>query len=358
VKKESNYTALKNPVTITEQDWLEGTLPILSVFNWVYNHKDFIRESIESVLIQKTSFPVEIIIHDDASNDGTREIIIEYQEKYPRLFRNILHKENQWSQGKSVMTPLFEKPNGKYIALTHGDDYWNDPYKLQKQVDFLEANEDYVASFHDVKVLKKDGILHDNFLTKLPKSWETIEDLARYGQYIQTNTFLFRNVTKNYPEIFNKFPAGDFALQLYILQFGKIKYFPEVMSVYRYQVGVHSSMIAEKQSYNFHTWLLPLWLYFSSIGNKSISLIMIQRIYEYLDTIKGEELSERFATFLCEGMESADRIKFINDTIEFFENNRLEIAENAIHHHMKESTIAYILKVVVYKLKVKIFKKI
>jgi glycosyltransferase involved in cell wall biosynthesis len=329
----------------------------VSVFCPVYNHEKYLRQCIDGVLMQKTNFQIEVFVQDDASTDGSPNIILEYARKQDNIIP-ILHEKNVFSTGESINKYFFGHAKGKYITICEGDDYWTDPNKLQKQVDFLESNEDYVASFHDVQVLKNDGILYENFLTKLPKSWETIEDLARYGQYIQTNTFLFRNVIKNYPEIFLKFPVGDFVLQLYIAQFGKIKYFSEVMSVYRYQVGVHSSMSADKQSYNFHTWLLPLWLYFSSIGNKSISLMMIQRIYEYLDTIKGEELSEKFATFLCEGMESADRIKFINDTIEFFENNRLEIAENAIHHHVKESTILDLFKVVVYKLKVKIFKKI
>ena len=131
---------MTEPILITEHKWTDDTTPVLSVFSWVYNHRDFIRESIESILMQKTNFKVEIIIHDDASNDGTAEIIREYEAKYPQLFNNILQKENQWSQGKSVMTPLFEKPKGRFIALTHGDDYWTDPLKLKKQVEFLENN--------------------------------------------------------------------------------------------------------------------------------------------------------------------------------------------------------------------------
>ena len=114
---------MDTPIVITEHKWPSDTQPVVSIFNWVYNHKDYIRESIDSILMQKTTFRVEIIIHDDASNDGTAEIIKEYEVIYPKLFNNILQKENQWSQGKSVMTPLFERPKGKYVALAHGDDY-------------------------------------------------------------------------------------------------------------------------------------------------------------------------------------------------------------------------------------------
>ena len=89
---------VNNPLTIapiTEQNWPIESKPVLTVFSWVYNHKDYIYESIESILRQKTNFKVEIIMHDDASNDGTKEIIIDYEKKYPRLFNNILHKKNQ-----------------------------------------------------------------------------------------------------------------------------------------------------------------------------------------------------------------------------------------------------------------------
>jgi glycosyltransferase involved in cell wall biosynthesis len=153
VKKVNNYTPLSAPVSVTEQVWTDDIMPVVSVFNWVYNHKEYIRESIESILMQQTTFPIEIIIHDDASNDGTKEIILEYQEKYPRLFRNILQEENQWSQGKSVMAPLITAPRGNYIALTHGDDYWTDPLKLQKQVDFLEENPTYTICWTDYNEL-------------------------------------------------------------------------------------------------------------------------------------------------------------------------------------------------------------
>lgn len=224
---------LDKPIQITEQNWPSGTAPVLSVFNWVYNHKDFIRESIESILIQKTNFPVEIIIHDDASNDGTREIILEYQEKHPQLFRNVLHDENQWSQGKSVMTPLFEMPKGKYIALTHGDDYWTDPYKLQKQVGFLEGNADYSICFHNVQILKRGDFLKD-YLTKKVQTSTSIQDLA-YGNYMHTHSVVFRNNNDIFEKCtwLSEIKAVDYSLHLINAQVGKIKKLDDVMAVYR-----------------------------------------------------------------------------------------------------------------------------
>jgi glycosyltransferase involved in cell wall biosynthesis len=147
---------LSSPVRLIYQSWPEGTLPVVSVFNWVYNHADYIRESIESILNQETTFPVEIIIHDDASTDGSTQIIREYESKYPHLFRNILQKDNQWSQGKCVVRPLFEMPRGGYVALTHGDDYWTDFQKLETQFHYMIENQDCVACFHQSRLVDEN----------------------------------------------------------------------------------------------------------------------------------------------------------------------------------------------------------
>ena len=149
---------LPHPVRLTEQVWPEGTVPAVSVFNWAYNHVDFIRESIDSILMQETTFPVEIIIHDDASTDGTTEIIREYEAKYPQLFRNIIQTGNQWSQGKSVMDPMFTAPRGEFIALAHGDDYWTSPHKLQKQVVLLESKPQASGCFARASIVGASGV--------------------------------------------------------------------------------------------------------------------------------------------------------------------------------------------------------
>jgi glycosyltransferase involved in cell wall biosynthesis len=230
---------LNKPIIITEQKWPEGTIPVISIFNWVYNHKDFIRASIESILIQKTNFPIEIIIHDDASNDGTKEIILEYQTKYPQLFNNILQEENQWSQGKSVMTPLFEKPKGKYLALSHGDDYWTDPLKLQKQVDFLEANNEYVMSFHDaIQVDETNFIINDKASPYVYNKDLNSLELKKVAAEIPTMTRVFRNVLHSIPIELENLVNGDVVLASLCGQFGKCKYMQDIEpSAYRIHSG-------------------------------------------------------------------------------------------------------------------------
>jgi hypothetical protein len=95
------------------------TIPVVSFFYRVHNYKEYFRESIENILVQKTTFPIEIVIHDYVSNDSTQTNILEYQEKGPHLFRNTLYEENQWSIYKIVMTPLFEITNWQiYCVIT------------------------------------------------------------------------------------------------------------------------------------------------------------------------------------------------------------------------------------------------
>ncbi|HKK83432.1 MAG TPA: glycosyltransferase, partial [Atribacterota bacterium] len=146
-----DYDLLNNPVPIADQNWERNISPLVTIGCITYKHEKYIRDSIEGFLIQKTTFPVEIIIHDDASPDKTPEIISEYEQKYPNLFFTIFQDENQFSIGN---TPIFgnfiyPKSRGKYIAFCEGDDYWSDPLKLQKQVDFLEENPDYSLCSHE-----------------------------------------------------------------------------------------------------------------------------------------------------------------------------------------------------------------
>ena len=111
----------------------------LSVVCITYNHERFIRDCLEGFVMQKTDFPFEILINDDASTDKTADIIREYEAKYPHLFRCVYQTENQQGK-KNVWTDiLFPMVQGEYVALYEGDDYWTNPLKLQKQVDFLDA---------------------------------------------------------------------------------------------------------------------------------------------------------------------------------------------------------------------------
>lgn len=134
------YDALKMDrlQSLRDQSWPEDTQPLISISCTVFNQIDYIENCIESFLNQKTSFPVEILIHDDFSTDGTAELVKKYESEYPALIRPIFQKENQFSKGKLVNEFNFKRAKGDYVALCHGDDFWIDHYKLEKQVSVMK----------------------------------------------------------------------------------------------------------------------------------------------------------------------------------------------------------------------------
>lgn len=210
--------------------------PTVSIVSIAYNHENYIAEAIESFLMQKVNFIFEIIIHDDASTDGTQEIIKQYAKKYPEIIKPILQIENQKSKGVGIVTrTAFSAAKGKYIALCEGDDYWTDPYKLQKQVDFLEANPEFSMCVHNAIVDFEDDERKTHFFnTATQKSIITTENLIEKWSFA-TGSMLFR--TSLLPsmggDILSKIHNGDLYLALMVSLGGPIRYFPNVMSVYR-----------------------------------------------------------------------------------------------------------------------------
>ena len=215
--------------------------PILSICIQTFQHKDFIRDCLEGVLQQKTNFSLEILLGDDESNDGTREICLEYAKMYPEKIRLFLHyrenniRINGGPTGRFNFSYNLFSARGKYLAVCEGDDYWTDPLKLQKQVDFLENNEDFALCFHNVNILnirnrKKE--VHPMHLT-LKKNVFTTSDLLK-PCFIHTASLLFRKKeTFTLPNWFFQVESGDIALMLLISLEGDFKYLDEVMSVYR-----------------------------------------------------------------------------------------------------------------------------
>lgn len=211
--------------------------PKVTVFCLAYNQASYIRQCLDGILMQQVNFEIEILINDDASSDGTAEVIKEYEQKYPKMIRPVYQGENQYSKGKRnfIIRYLMPKMRGEYIAICEGDDYWTDPLKLQKQVDFLDANLDYALCFHKVLVKYEGGEFDDRvYPDVLNKSWYTRAQLLKIN-YIQTNSVMYRR--QAYDEVSNKVTPGDWYLHLYHAQFGKIKLIDEIMSVYRKHKG-------------------------------------------------------------------------------------------------------------------------
>jgi len=247
---------LEKPVPITEQVWPEGTLPAVSVFNWAYNHAPFIRESIESILMQKTTFPVEIIVHDDASNDGTTEIIREYETRHPRLFRNIIQKQNQWSQGKSVMTPMFAVPRGEMVALTHGDDCWTSPEKLQRQHQVLINDPEVSMCFHNaVEEITTTGERRI-FNKRFSRKRFHLEDMFQHAFVIPTASVVYRRDWLPNPQWLHSSLCGDRAMQLLLADIGPFAFIDEAWSVYR----THPGGVTRSVTKDYAEKTIPNWI--------------------------------------------------------------------------------------------------
>nr|WP_214459994.1 glycosyltransferase [Flavihumibacter fluvii] len=199
-----------------------------------YNHSSYIARAIEGVLMQKTSFDFNIVIGEDCSNDNTRAIVQDFKEKYPDKIITFFPKANL---GMARM--FFESYTlctGKYIAWLDGDDYWTDDYKLQKQVDFLEANAEFVMTFHRIKYL--DEFEHKSYTYHPPSGLAPDDSLGPEGFYkgnpIVALSVVHRNVLGSaLPAWIGKLPHPDLAFYFLLLQYGRVKYLDEEMGVYR-----------------------------------------------------------------------------------------------------------------------------
>lgn len=202
-----------------------------------YNHEPYIRQCLEGFVMQKTNFRFEAIVHDDASTDGTADIIKEYAEKYPDIIKPIFETENQYSKRDgSIRRIMDEHTHGKYVALCEGDDYWIDPLKLQKQVDFLEQNLDYSMCFHNAIIFNCVVNLRERIKSFNSFSNDKdlqIEDVINQWN-IPTASILYRRVARKETPVFF---SGDYVLSLSLASSGKVHYIDQYMSVYRLNEG-------------------------------------------------------------------------------------------------------------------------
>ena len=224
--------------------------PLVSVRLMTYNHAPFIREAMDGIMMQEINFTVEVVVGDDFSTDGTLDIIRDYKDT-ENIRIKILEREvgdEYWKERQEKgrlynFTNILENCTGKYIALLDGDDYWTDPKKLQKQVDFLEANNDFVCSFHDCIHIDESGEkIKDSHYTKKHKKVLLKEDLIAGGG-MSTLTVVFRTkALSSFPEYTKNALNGDLILWSMIGKHGKA-YFDESIGKGAYRIhggGVYS----------------------------------------------------------------------------------------------------------------------
>ena len=255
-----------------------------------YNQKDYIRQCLDGFVMQRTNFRFEAIVHDDASTDGTAEIVREYAEKYPDIIKPIFETENQYSKHDGSLGRIMNaNTRGKYVAICEGDDYWTDPLKLQKQADFLDANPQCSLTYHACKnVFSTPCKVNILCGESVKESYSYIDILSFYP--FQTATVMYRKEILN-SDLYKKAqaigcPAGDQILFLTASRLGTIEGVNEKMSVYRrHEGGISQHMYdADKLWKIFKDWQKVALLFggeISSFIKKERLSALIVKAYSY-----------------------------------------------------------------------------
>ena len=211
--------------------WTESGPPVVTIICSTFNQSELIGDALHGFLTQRTSFPFEIVLRDDASTDGTQQIIHDFAQRYPRIIRVVLHKENRYIQG---IFPVHGRPaliSGEYAALCDGDDFWVDPEKLQRQVDQLRRNPQIVLS--------TGGTLHFSAKDSSSSIVGEVETGVIYPdhppRYHHTSTYVFRS--KPYIDVIQRYMVprglyGDTVVRSLIMTHGKIAAVTGILSVY------------------------------------------------------------------------------------------------------------------------------
>lgn len=325
----------EEPNTVTQK-------PLVSILVQTYQHSGYIKECLESLLMQEVNFDYEILLGEDASNDGTREICIEYAQRYPDKIRLFLHhRENNIKiggrpTGRFILMYNLYSARGEYIALCEGDDYWSDPLKLQKQVDFMEKESDYVITYHDAKIIDENGnLLKERKLSQGERMDMSRSELTK-NPYILTLTACFKNVMLNFPAEFYGVTNADTFLFSLLGQFGKGKYMDSIEPAH-YRVhsgGIWSAKKKIEQKLASYNTFKRLSLYYGRVGDRETAVYFKKKsTAKFIAAIEKSSFFSNFRTitnaFLKEG-KFASYIWFLLSKIslvvfkkEFFLKNKL-----------------------------------
>ncbi len=220
-----------------KEKWVISEI-MVSINCVTYNHGKYIRDALNGFVCQKTQFPFEVLVHDDASTDDTKEIILEYQRRFPTIIKPYFQRTNKYSQGYFISRFNYDRAQGKYIAICEGDDYWIDPYKLQRQFDILETNSQCDLCVHpayglnNIANAKKLG-----YFGRIPRVIKLESVILGGGGFFPTGSIFFRSkiliLLQEYYLEYGEFGVGDVLLQFITSLNGGAFYTPEYASVYR-----------------------------------------------------------------------------------------------------------------------------
>lgn len=223
---------------------------ILSICVRTHNQERFIREALDSVLRQHTSFPFEIIISDDASSDGTVAILQEYQKQYPDKICLLLSESN--IGGPENLKRVIEASNAKYITCLDGDDFYTDDYKLQKQIDVLEAHPEYAACFHNTWYADSEGRLCGLFNRPDFHAIHDAREFIRERWFVPIHSAVLRREYIEFPDWYNTVMNDDYVVHLSVAKHGPYYYMPDVMVAYRrhtqnISIAYHNQILTDTQ---------------------------------------------------------------------------------------------------------------
>ena len=207
---------------------------LVSVICLAFNHEKYIRKALDGFVSQETTFQFEVLIHDDASTDGTADIIRQYHQKWPNIIKPIFQTDNQYSKGIPITrTILLPHAKGKYVAFCEGDDFWTDPLKLQKQAKFLEANPEYVCCTHGfLEINNKSG--HTKICLNEESKEYTLEEVVDGGGafFATASIMMSTKFLKSKPDFYNIRGFGDYQLVIYAAASGRLYHIQDVMCAY------------------------------------------------------------------------------------------------------------------------------
>lgn len=266
----------------------DGHVPLVSVFVPAYNHARFIAECLEAILGQRTDFAVEIIINDDASTDDTPAILKDYQWRYPGIVRCCFQATNLLRGHRRFEGRLHGMARGAYLAQCDGDDYWRDPDKLQKQVDFLEGHPEYVMSFHDAIEIDVHGaLLRPHNLPESARRDYTSDELRclKWG-WMLTQSMVYRKAFNEFPPEYFLAPNEDNFLPILLGRFGGAKYQGEVepLAYRQHPGGIWSQQSAARRAQMHFQSYLQIVAYLVRIGEKQTARkLVLRRLIPYLN---------------------------------------------------------------------------
>ncbi len=264
------------------------TAPLVTVCLATYNHICYLRQCLDSIFSQKVNFPYEVLIHDNASSDGTQDMIREYAAQYPDRVRTMLQQVNQQSQGIKSFYTLMRNARGTYIALIEGDDYWTDPQKLQKQADYMEQHPGCTLCVHAAVTV--DGENH--VLQKILRPAECSRDLTaqevigKSGWFATASMVLRRNAVQQLPNFYFHAPVGDYPLSAHLAMNGSVHYIDAFMSAYRINISGSwtSTVCGSRKKYRQHMEEM----------NKMFAEIDSETDGQYHETLSGVLLKREF----------------------------------------------------------------